>query len=154
MVLYVHQVPDPPVGFDWVYQIPGKYLENIQAINATLVPGNGCSVTNPNTSMAGGNTANTINGCVSLPAAAFNPGTGPFGIEWWLQAQTPSTPPDALLFVANVAAVPGQETLTAQWQAAGGLLFDIGELPGTSFPVVTGDFLADGAWPAAASAAR
>lgn len=36
MAFYVIRPPDPPVGFDWTYEIPGQYLEDIVSVSATL----------------------------------------------------------------------------------------------------------------------
>lgn len=53
MSLYVIPVPDPDPGIDWLYTVPGQYLEDITAITATF-------------------TAPTIGGFPDCPDAAGN----------------------------------------------------------------------------------
>lgn len=85
MPLYVIDVPDPPAGTDFVYTVPGQYLENITTVTARLnatgpVPCP-CFPANEHSACAFATVFGPPTGSLTLPIPSFDPLAGPWTVE-------------------------------------------------------------------------
>ena len=107
MALHVDLVPDPPVGTDWTYTIPGQYVEDIVTITAQFTRHRWLAQASTlDQHSPSGNSTYTTNGYLQLPATAFDPGTGPFSIELWVNEWDTGNPQVMLFATADTGGPP------------------------------------------------
>ncbi len=164
MVLYVIPVPDPPMGADWKYTIPGQYIENITAITGRLrtfsaqVPvqmfdasGNGNNGVYGNGTQTG---MTFVAGLVSGDAAvrevgaqqigtatplSADPLTGDFTIGGWIASANPSD-------FFNFMILQGSANPTVRFQVRGNSFGGFFQLT-RNYTGLTGDFFTTGTMP-------